>query len=455
MAVRRKTRSARFSLYSEGLAKTYTIFLLVVFVILFAISFLYWLTNVDQILLMFGLATYLHDSMNAILAVAHLEFLREWSKDRSSITPFIACFVMFYSARSCSGMLFRPERAQSNAGFSKGNYPFPANYKVTLVQLGLIGTLWGFLLIGERLQVRNPAESVLALTTAFETALLSTFSGVLASFVVGPLISRNIQWLLKVRGLGVKTLPNLIGEINDTLSDLQSSAHAASNALFVRGTRPVAVEPGLENEKASVAHGDMTPLATSVHVTAKALSELQDKVTQLDFSHPVKSITNEVSKVIKQIHQESLDVLREELEGEVARSLTELLVVLNNVNKEMTVSNRSISERVTRAFVSEMKYQLRIHAKNQGSFIKSVEKLAKAVLHQGDKQLQEKTDTAILSIEGKTQEAIKALEDRCVDIESNLGEMMEERLGAMEREIAVLRNQPRKRAKGFPFWTNR
>lgn len=109
--------------------------------------------------------------------------------DLSTITFFLWFLFMFYIFR---GALCIARNRLSPALVQ--TFPFPRNFRITWVQLGLIGTLWGFLLLGFGLQSRplmKSEETIELLVQAFGTALLSTFTGVALAYMFAP----SVQWL--------------------------------------------------------------------------------------------------------------------------------------------------------------------------------------------------------------------------------------------------------------------
>ena len=122
-----------------------------------------------------------------------------YGTDQSSITPFLLCQFTFHillAAIWCSTK--KLHRALAPA------FPFPRDFALHYVQFGLIGTLWGFMLLGFSLQERahNAAsqQSIEMLVIAFGTALVSTFAGVVLAYMLAPMVQRLFSWLLIYRG---------------------------------------------------------------------------------------------------------------------------------------------------------------------------------------------------------------------------------------------------------------
>jgi MotA/TolQ/ExbB proton channel family len=85
--------------------------------------------------------------------------------------------------------------------------PFFNTLETTLVQLGLVGTIWGFLLIGWRMSgidlTKGTTSALRILLDAFGTALLSTFTGVVLAYIFAPLVRHLWVWLHELRPMTV------------------------------------------------------------------------------------------------------------------------------------------------------------------------------------------------------------------------------------------------------------
>jgi uncharacterized protein YoxC len=116
------------------------------------------------------------------------------SRDLSTVTPALLMVFLFKIFRGCRHV------ARKHLGrMLTAEFPFSPTFRLTWVQLGLIGTLWGFLLLGFGLEnhgaLSDPDLSGQAtlnlLIQAFGTALLSTFTAVLLAYLLAP----AVQWL--------------------------------------------------------------------------------------------------------------------------------------------------------------------------------------------------------------------------------------------------------------------
>lgn len=231
------------------------------------VSLLYWLVNVDTAT--GGRVLPLHRLLEGLLTRSQLELWKHLSLDASTVTSLIPLIFFFYTGRATLVFLSSPRLVEKYSSCSRDRFPFAPNYQTTWIQLGLIGTLWGFLLIGKHLKVGiDPAESVTVLVMAFGTALLSTFAGVVAAYIFAPPTCAAYHWLLREANIRSKQPAHLLDELKKGLQDLGDSAAGASRTLV----------SGAESQSA---------LTESAARTSEALQKLQDRVSGLDFEAPL------------------------------------------------------------------------------------------------------------------------------------------------------------------------
>jgi len=109
--------------------------------------------------------------------------------DLSTVTPLLLLLFAYHMMRAA----FCVATGRRKAVLTR-TFPFPPNFVIFWVQLGLIGTIAGFLILGaglENVQSRRSEETINLLVAAFGTALLSTFVGVVLAYVLAP----PVQWL--------------------------------------------------------------------------------------------------------------------------------------------------------------------------------------------------------------------------------------------------------------------
>lgn len=129
------------------------------------------------------------------------EFFKSITIDLSAITPFL--LLWFFGALSFNTIKYRRGLFRWESALEEriDTLPLSARYESTAIQLGFIGTLWGFLIIGHRMQGISPGQSVHALDIilkAFGTALLSTFTAVVIVYVLTPIVRGIWKWMFDV-----------------------------------------------------------------------------------------------------------------------------------------------------------------------------------------------------------------------------------------------------------------
>jgi hypothetical protein len=145
------------------------------------------------------------------------EWVRRFMVDISVVTPGLVGVTAAYMA-SGAGLLLRSD---DSSRFTNPAFPFPGRYKVYYVQMGLAGTVFGFIVAfwNPKLQAATHAEVLL---TALSAALWSTLTAVVLAYLICPLLIEPVyQWLARGRGTS--------GE--DPLALLESRASAAGRAL--------------------------------------------------------------------------------------------------------------------------------------------------------------------------------------------------------------------------------
>ncbi len=161
--------------------------------------------------------------------------LRWASRDASTLTPIIALLFCGYTAAGSWRALFPGEEEERLVGVVKRrsrSYPFPPSYQVTWVQLGLLGTLFSFLLLGGRLKTDlAPEDSVSILVIAFGTALLSTFAGVVGGFLLGPATVALFHGLVVQEILPDEGTVESVDALKRGLVELGTSAKKTSRIL--------------------------------------------------------------------------------------------------------------------------------------------------------------------------------------------------------------------------------
>lgn len=184
----------------------------------FGFFVIFWLVNINEALYRIEFIKIAIHWRDIFPQTAFYDFFRGLCKDYSSITPFLGMWFFFRVFRG-----FFKIAKQSIPTSNWYNFPFPVDYKVTWVQLGLLGTLWAFVVvIGFQLKPGGETqESINLMIMAFGTALLSSFTAVFLAFVCAPIVIKFFRSFIEFSVVDPEKLP-WIEETPDVLSRVKS-----------------------------------------------------------------------------------------------------------------------------------------------------------------------------------------------------------------------------------------
>jgi len=152
------------------------------------------------------------------------------SKDASTVTPLVGLIFFFYIFIASIKFYFK-KMSKKDLSKNLNTFPFPLTYQETWIQLGLIGTLWGFIIIGGDMKPgADPAKSVTLLVMAFGTALLSTLAGVLGAYIFGPMTTSVFRRFID-KSVDLPQTPQLLDGLKSKINDLSTSIDAANYAV--------------------------------------------------------------------------------------------------------------------------------------------------------------------------------------------------------------------------------
>ena len=218
--------------------------------------------------------------------------LRSWSVDLSAQTPFklslFTTLLFFSCARSLTGKLSDHDlRVRSTV------LPFFSSLETTFVQLGLAGSIWGFLLIGFSIKEKNlttqAADALQILLRAFGTALLSTFTGVMLAFVAAPLIRGLWRRLHDIPA----TAPSIASGINNSMIRLKETFEEVTKPTErLRDTLTELRGSGTELD------GSLGKVRGSVDDLTKRIGELDPKQVQQNLSHVANGVGDIQGRVV-------------------------------------------------------------------------------------------------------------------------------------------------------------
>lgn len=284
------------------------------------------------------------------------EFFRAISLDLSAISPFL--LVWFFCAVLYSGFNYHhawPKLGNRDHNLQKRiiSFPFPARYQVTCIQLGFIGTLWGFLMIGWRLNkslgsdANQSVETLDILLKAFGTALISTFTAVVLAYVAAPLVRSVWRWINEIdmeyqvdSGLTTK-----VYELNDKLKKTASSVKTLNEEVQNLSKELVDLELTPEKIATSMEAKITLPIVDAIERLKLGIADISESSTNKLVSaiEEMKTATEEVTKIATEVRNATLDM---------NKNIGEIKAVTHRIerkNSDHAASVVTFSKKVTNA----------------------------------------------------------------------------------------------------------
>ena len=173
--------------------------------------------------------------ISAILSIP--QWVRPFMQDLSLVTPGLAAFTSSCMLLSAVLLIWFPASA---ARLSSIHFPFPAGYKTYYVQLGLLGTIIGFVIAFSDVEIGAERQAMI-LVEALGTALWSTLTAILLAYGVCPLVElvyQRLRWpqarVATDTRSALEVLRQRTVDAADSLATLSDSANALSGDLSVR-----------------------------------------------------------------------------------------------------------------------------------------------------------------------------------------------------------------------------
>lgn len=194
--------------------------------------------------------------------------------DLSTVTTFLLLVTAVLITSGVKKVYRRTGAKSSIEDGDKIHFPFWPTYKTTFVQLGLLGTLFAFIIAFSQARTPAAASSVPATDTlmaALGTALWSTFSAILLAFVLCPLVEMPFRKALNRDSDNGK---------NDSVDEDVESISNTFNALRERISL---TNSAFDNLTGAIKNlGGADELDQFMRTVKKNLSDLDIKLTQLE-----------------------------------------------------------------------------------------------------------------------------------------------------------------------------
>lgn len=203
-------------------------------------------------------------------------------QDLSLASPGLIAFSLMCSSYAAVRLL-----PASDGKFAGPHFPFPESYKSYYIQIGLLGTIVGFVIAFTALEPgsRGQADILLA---ALGTALWSTLTAILLAYIIGPLLELVFQWWLRRR--------TGRGEEPDTLAVIEALRQrtvdaSASLERFTRAVNTLNLEMdtlALKNRLVKsendlrLLRGDVESLSTALQSVTQIKLDLQTRLLAVE-----------------------------------------------------------------------------------------------------------------------------------------------------------------------------
>ncbi|MEM7403736.1 MAG: MotA/TolQ/ExbB proton channel family protein [Pseudomonadota bacterium] len=221
-------------------------------------------------------------SLDAALA-PHAGWVQPLLKDLSAISPLLvvltALQLLMGSLRLARGVV---------TAIAGPRFPFARSYQVYYVQLGLIGTVVGFVLAFAEIDLGSAAEAQTeVLLGALGTALWSTLTALILAYMVCPVCEAVYRWLAALRnpaalvtepGAAVAQLSHELTRAAEALNELTASVSATAVELDLRD---VAQRLAGLDERLSALARDGRDVVRTVDSMASSFVELQNTQSDL------------------------------------------------------------------------------------------------------------------------------------------------------------------------------
>jgi len=236
------------------------------------------------------------------------------------------------------------------------SFPFPQGFKTLLVQLGLLGTIFAFIIAFNRLAVSSPQEQhahdQAILIVPLGAALWSSFAGVGFAFIVVPGIQRIFRPILGVKPAR-EDGAHEIASLSNTLASFGTTAGATTQALQQMGERASSINQILAKIGDSDLRKTVNEVASAVSTLVKVMPQIVE--SQVHLSNTVSALTRAVAD------------LRGELQGTRSQigTLNKALAQSDDHSEEARKSVASLQEHVSANSAASRELSSRLAANDQ------------------------------------------------------------------------------------------
>lgn len=170
--------------------------------------------------------------------------------DQSTVTTLVLVLVLLGVARGILLLDRSRRRGEDPRRLWRQHFPFSAGFRALLVQLGLVGTIFAFIVaFGDLAQAEVADRAALEpsiLIKPLGTALWSTLAGIVAAFLVVPPIERLFERLLGVDAKAKASPEAAVIALNYSLGSLEAQAKSSAASLELLAQQVAKLSTGLE-----------------------------------------------------------------------------------------------------------------------------------------------------------------------------------------------------------------
>lgn len=266
-------------------------------------------------------------------------FFEKISIDLSAVTPVI--LFMFFLFPGLGGVkIFKVHKKPEPEHAFTESFPFPENYQTTWIQLGFIGTLWAFLIIGYRMaKIKHLGgiELLDILIKAFGTALISTFVAVVMVYIVTPIVRNGYHRLFKLK------IPPPLETVEERLNKLSEQLNKTT----------IELEETRDN---------ISDMNDNLNACSASMNILQKKIIELSQTDIINGINAQIAlseqkyEILKEIKNNSAaSITKEERIGKSLEGLSENLGILtytfktrlDHINRTLKKTGRETQESIS------------------------------------------------------------------------------------------------------------
>ncbi|WP_282610863.1 hypothetical protein [Pelagibius sp. Alg239-R121] len=231
-----------------------------------------------------------------------IAILRGASIDLSAVTPFLFCWFFFDLARNTTQAArgrITEERLYDEADV----LPLHFRYERQWIEFGLLGTLWGFMLIGWGMKdvVGNvgAVDTLDILLKAFGTALLSTFTGTVLAYVFGPLVIRVWRWIYDLSDPTAGSTESSLARLEERLKSTSVELAGTENSIVELKTAVDRLSAAVEKQSPEKIIKLWNSISTGLTNVNDSVKSLPDSFDKNHTAGVLKSDLAEIKKAIK------------------------------------------------------------------------------------------------------------------------------------------------------------